>query len=275
MKQSRTVLGLGAVAGFAFTVLGASAAESQSGPAEPPPATFTGTQYVDSQGCAFVRGDLDGATIWVPRMTSDRTPVCDLPPSIAVQPVAATATGSELGVEIEAAETTGTDEPALVPVASPLPTQPSASTVVESSAPVPTAPVPVPTRTAPSPRIAATTTSGPARVLPRHVYDQRQNTLNFSVPSGYRAVWDDGRLNPRRTERTLKPAQVASPQIPSGYRPAWDDQRLNPNRGNASSVSGGAQSDRIWTQTVPRTLVPVPTDRPIIVIRYEDIPDRR
>lgn len=281
MKQSRIFVGLGIFAGMALASVVAGAAENQTGPAELPPESFAGTQYVDSLGCAYVRGNLDGTTIWVPRMTSDRLPVCDLPPSIAVQPastVTAPTITDEPAPEIEAAESVEAEEPDLVPVASPLPTaQPGATAVQESGALAVSSPspAPVPTRAVPSQRIATTATSGPARVMPRHVYDQRQNTLNFSVPQGYRPVWDDGRLNPRRTERTLKPAQVTTPQVPAGYRPAWDDERLNPNRANAGATAGGNQSDRIWTRTVPRTLVAVPTDRPIVVIRYEDLPDRR
>jgi hypothetical protein len=41
------------------------------------------------------------------------------------------------------------------------------------------------------------------RVVPKHVYENRRNTTNVSVPKGYRKVWKDERLNPRRAEQTL------------------------------------------------------------------------
>jgi len=103
-----------------------------------------------------------------------------------------------------------------------------------------------------------------ARVVPRHVYDNRQNTRTVAVPKGYKPAWDDDRLNPARAERTLaQDAPRTTVQTPSGYRAAWDDDRLNPNRG-ARTAAGDAQSDQIWQQTVPRTLAPVPTQGQIV-----------
>lgn len=40
-----------------------------------------------------------------------------------------------------------------------------------------------------------------------------------------------------------------------GYRPAWDDDRLNPQRA-ARTVGGEQQMQMVWTDTVPRRLVP-------------------
>lgn len=60
------------------------------------------------------------------------------------------------------------------------------------------------------------------RIVPRHVAVNRVNTTNVKVPRGYRKVWTDGRLNPKRAEQTL-----------AGH--------------NAMSL--------IWTSTVPRRLI--------------------
>jgi hypothetical protein len=43
---------------------------------------------------------------------------------------------------------------------------------------------------------------------------------------------------------------------PSGYRAAWADGRLNPNRG-PQTAQGQAQMEQVWTNTVPRKLITV------------------
>jgi hypothetical protein len=93
-----------------------------------------------------------------------------------------------------------------------------------------------PARTTPvvtAPRAAArlayrTPAANPARVttttriVPRHVAHNRVNTRNVTVPPGYKEVWEDGRLNPRRAE---------------------------------GDIVGRANMLLVWTQTVPRRLI--------------------
>ena len=74
---------------FALSLPGSLAAESaksianRDGPAELPPAGFTGAQFVDSLGCVYIRGGQEGAVQWVARMNSSHQAICGFAPSFA------------------------------------------------------------------------------------------------------------------------------------------------------------------------------------------------
>lgn len=80
----KRVMAISAIA----TVMGLTSVSAQSLrqseiPAEFPPASFKGKQYVDSRGCVYIRAGIDGLVNWVPRVTRDRKVLCGYQPTLA------------------------------------------------------------------------------------------------------------------------------------------------------------------------------------------------
>lgn len=108
-------------------------------PAEFPPSSYQGNQYVDSKGCAFIRAGMDGAVNWVPRVDRARNQLCNFKPT--------------------------TTRTAAAPVPDPLPDVPIITvkaTPAPATAPVPAAPQRVRAAAAPKPRVAAAPAPAPA-----------------------------------------------------------------------------------------------------------------
>lgn len=351
MRLAR-IIALALIAGSAGgTGLEAQVLRSASPPAEYPPASFAGKQYVDSRGCIYIRAGIGGSVTWVPRVTRSRKQICGYKPTgvAGATKQRQAAPGPEmitLPPEDQPAATTAKAKPAATPKAKAKPVKkasvktpvakkaakPAARPVkrppaavlakprraVKPAAPAKRAPQkrvrlapnpaprPAPAAQAPAagggcpgasalsqqyinrssarcgPQKADPVTYGDSpgigpqsalpltpdtRIVQKHIYEERRLSNNFTVPDGFRPVWKDGRLNPRRAERTPRAAVInGAPMVPAGYvRVSRDDGRLNPARGPRGEQASDP-SDRIWTRDVPRKLVKLPPDRPTVTL---------
>lgn len=140
----------------------ASPAQAQrantSAPAEYPPSSFNGLQYVDSRGCVYIRAGLSGAVNWVPRMNRAREQICNAQPTYA-----------KGQVPVDQSRPTRAAAPEiLVPKGEPVQTAAAASVAAQPRPAAQTqarVPAAAPTRTQAAPRPAAAAKPAPVRVL--------------------------------------------------------------------------------------------------------------
>lgn len=114
---------MGLIAAVLFAIAGLISSVHAQGtgqPAELPPADYAGQQYVDSQGCVFLRAGTDAETLWVPRVTSGGKQLCSYPPSGNRVPVVGEA-GAEEAVPGPAASSTVPAAVAVAPEVTPAP----------------------------------------------------------------------------------------------------------------------------------------------------------
>lgn len=174
-------------------LLTASAAQAQGSssgvPANFPPDSFKGSQYVDSKGCVYIRAGFDGNTTWVPRVARNRKPVCGQTPTFGGKPSAAVTTVAQAPAAKPAPKPASKPVqitlPASQPKVVPQPVRKPAPVVVAQPKPV-TKPVSVPrpapqpqpiTRTAASAPVPVTTSRRPQAAVPQPIYQSARTQV--------------------------------------------------------------------------------------------------
>lgn len=153
--KSLTIIALVAAGFTAIPDSGRAQGRIQEIPANFPPPSYTGRQFVDNNGCVYVRAGFDGAVTWVPRVSRQRRQICGQTPTFGSTTAAApapAAAAAPIKITLEAPKPPVTEAPAApAPVA--------AASAAPSPAPAPTI------VSKPKPRVTTTTTAPAVRTV--------------------------------------------------------------------------------------------------------------
>ena len=116
---SKVFAGAFLAAAFSATLVGAQSIARLGGPANYPPAGFSGQQYADARGCIFLRAGFGNSVNWVPRVNRNRKPLCGFPPTFGAQ--VAAAVQADIAPEVPAPGSAAVRTTAVVPAPTPAP----------------------------------------------------------------------------------------------------------------------------------------------------------
>ena len=269
-------------------VSGAVAASAQSDvvvagstPAEVPPSTFNGRQYVDSAGCVFVRAGQGDVVAWMPRLTRSNEPLCGYAPTnieatqrpetAAVTAASATPTATQLAsvkeVTLVSAPRLGASNtsPVLIATATDVVMRPATRAACgatalrlghrigcdtaseDGSSNLVAIQIPPQTRNS-THGLEGLNGKDLRRTAPARIVVASDATYSFS-PSAQGTVIVGSAETAKRLSRDTQ--RIA---VPRGYKEAWTDGRLNVFRG-VGTDNGTSQMRRTWTESVPQRLI--------------------
>lgn len=259
---------------------GAQTLQSIDGPAERPPASYQGKQYVDSRGCVFIRAGYGGAVTWIPRVNRSGKVICNARPTRVAgaepaNPRTAAGERPKDGLTTTTARTAPKKVVKTQPVkkkvvaSAPAPrvvTKPAAAAparVVKKVVvrkPVPTAP--------PAPVQAAPRAGSPACDYGTRSSRYVNSGARYPVRCGPQSEHPAGKpvigpsVNRAQHSSVLTIPAPRPVTMPKGYKTVWTDDRLNPKRG-VGTLSGAIATSLVWTNTVPRRLIDTRTGRDV------------
>ena len=213
-------------------------AQSNGVPAEFPPASFTGNQFVDSQGCAFIRAGISGVDRWVPRVDRARNQLCHFQPTFAVvaetsveEPVQEVIAETSEAVEAEVPTDEVITSLAIAPLSIERPDQ--IQPVARAS--VAAAVAPVAEVTAPTPEIPRMTLAEVCVAMAANGRTYINAATGDPVVCGATNAKTTPKLalfgNPEIPASNPTSSVRNVPNPPAGYRRVWSDGRLNTQRG--------------------------------------------
>lgn len=252
------------------TSVAAKSLRSSDIPAEYPPASYKGSEYVDSRGCVYLRAGFAGKVTWVPRVSRARKLVCGYQTTFANKPEAKKDENKVAAVAKKPAAQKPVKRPlfgAPVNTVATTPAVVSARPRVETSQPKPVAPVKQAVKETPKPqprkkvveRQVQTSCPGASSISQKYMtsasgFAVRCGPQQDPVRTAKRAAYskqETTRSTPVAAPVTQVRAPVAPIRVPKGYRAAWEDDRLNPNRAKGTA-EGRASMNQVWTQKPPR-----------------------